>query len=176
MAADNNRDHDSTVVARSQFTSHLNHNASGILYGAVLAAAATAVVSAQRTESRFVALSIVLMLSVYSLAHLYTQVLAARMSHPDASLLHRVRSEAVHEAAVLEGGLPVLLCFAVLRVSGVSVSDSAQAASWFTVVFLAYIGYRVGRSLQATGIRLVLEVVGAAAIGLLMIVLKTQLH
>ena len=75
----------------------------------------------------------------------------------------------------MEGGLPVLLCFVVLRVAGVSVADSAQAASWFTVALLAYIGYRIGRLSDATGLRLALETIGAAAIGLLLIVLKTLL-
>lgn len=155
---------------------HLADNANGALYGVVVAAAATAIVSAQPAKTRYVTSSILLMLTVYSLAHLYAQVLAARMAAPDAALWRRVRVEAVHEAAVLEGGLPVLLCFAVLRLSGLDVSTSAQAASWFTVALLAAIGYSIGRSLKATGLRLALEVTGPPAIGLLMIVLKTLLH
>jgi hypothetical protein len=163
-----------TVKAR--LVRHLSENASGVLYGAVLAAAATAIVSAQPAKGRYVTLSILLMLTVYSLAHLYAQVLAARMAEPGASLWRRVRVEAVHEAAVLEGGLPILFCFAVLRLSGVGVSSSAQAASWFTVALLTAVGYSIGRSLNATGLRLALEIAGAPAIGLLMIVLKRLLH
>jgi hypothetical protein len=163
-----------TVTAR--LVRHLSENANGVLYGAVLAAAATAITSAQPAKTRYVTLSILLMLTVYSLAHLYAQVLAARMAEPGAALWRRVRAEAVHEAAVLEGGLPVLLCFAVLRLGGVGVSSSALAASWFTLALLTAVGYSIGRSLNATGFRLVLETAGAPAIGLLMIGLKILLH
>jgi VIT1/CCC1 family predicted Fe2+/Mn2+ transporter len=59
---------------------------------------------------------------------------------------------------------------------GVNISDSALTALWFTVVLLAYIGYRIGRSLHASGIRMIFEVLGTAAFGILMIVLKSVLH
>jgi hypothetical protein len=165
-----------TATRTARLVRHLSENANGVLYGAVLAAAATAIASAQPAKSRYVTLSILLMLSVYSLAHLYAQVLAARMAEPGSALWRRVRAEAVHEAAVLEGGLPVLLCFAVLRLGGVGVSSAALAASWFTVALLTAVGYSIGRSLKATGLRLALETAGAPAIGLLMIGLKFLLH
>lgn len=160
---------------RSRITRHFDDNASEILYGAVLAAAAMTVASAQPATSGSIALSILLMLGVYSLAHLYATVLGSRMKRPDASLWQRVRSEAAHEFAVIEGGLAVLLCFVVLRLSGVAAADAAQAASWFAIALLGYIGYRIGRSSQATGFKLALEITGAAAIGLLLIALKTLL-
>jgi len=59
------------TAVRTRLTTHLNHNVDGILYGAVLAAAATTIVSAQPTKTRYVAVSILLMLGVYPLAHLY---------------------------------------------------------------------------------------------------------
>lgn len=164
------------VTLRARVVAHLAENANGALYGVVVAAAATTIVSAQPAKTRYVTSSIVLVLAVYSLAHLYAQVLAARMAAPDASLWRRLRVEAVHEAAVLEGGLAVLACFVAFRLGGVGVSTSALAASWFTVALLAAIGYSIGRSLRATGLRLALEVTGPPAIGLLMIVLKTLLH
>ena len=176
MATESYRDEAGPATVRSRITRHLNDNASEILYGAVLAAAALAVASAQPAKTTSIALSIVVMLTVYSLAHLYAKVLGSRMTQPGATVWQRVRSEAEHEAAVVEGGLPVLLCFIVLRVAGVPVAESAHAASWFTVALLAYIGYRIGRSSNATGLRLALEITGAAAIGLLLIALKALLY
>ncbi len=167
---------DSVEARRFSLATHITENAGSVLYGAVVAAAATAIVSAKPATSSYVSLSVVLMLVVYSLAHLYAKVLGARLTQPGSPLWRRLRTEAVHEASVLEGGVPVLVCFALLRAAGAGVGDAAQGALWFTVALLAVIGYRIGRSLGATGGRLALEVAGAAAIGLLMIVLKGQLH
>ena len=113
---------------------------------------------------------------IYWLAHLYTEVLAERISEPGISVWHRTIEAAGHETAILEGGLPVVACYAIVHVFGVNISDSALTALWFTVVLLAYIGYRIGRSLHASGIRMIFEVLGTAAFGILMIVLKSVLH
>ncbi|GEM_PF-1129225 len=71
VTADRDRDDAVPTAVRTRLTTHLNHNVDGILYGAVLAAAATTIVSAQPTKTRYVAVSILLMLGVYPLAHLY---------------------------------------------------------------------------------------------------------
>lgn len=164
------------AAVRSRIARHIAAHARELLYGSVLAAAALTVVGVRPTRSESVALSIVLTLGAYSLAHLYAEVLGSRVQQPDASLWERLRSGAGHEAAVLEGGLAVLLCFLVLRAAGVPVPDAALGASWFTVGLLAVIGHQIGRSAQARGLWLALEVVGAAGIGLLLIVLKTVLY
>lgn len=52
----------------------------------------------------------------------------------------------------------------------------SRPGSWFAVALLAAIRYGIGRSLRATGLRLVLEITVPPTMGLLMIVLKTQLH
>ncbi|HET6532457.1 MAG TPA: hypothetical protein VFH03_17865 [Actinoplanes sp.] len=159
----------------SQVARHLSDNVSAVLYGAVLAAAAMAIVGAQPAKTRYVSVSVLLMLVVYSLAHLYTQVLGARMSQPDVPMWRRIGTGALYEAAVLEGGLAVLLCFGLLRLLGIGAVAAAQVASWFAVVLLAFIGYRIGRLRGATGGRLALEIAGAAGIGLLTIALKVLL-
>jgi hypothetical protein len=161
---------------RARVAGHLNDHARQLLYGAVLAAAALTVVSVRPTKSESVAVSIVLTLGAYSLAHLYAEVLGGRVQQPGASLRERLRSGVGYEAAVLEGGLPVLLCFLALRAAGVGVAEAALAASWFTVALLAVIGHRIGRLARVRGVRLAVEVVGAAGIGLLLIVLKTALY
>lgn len=157
-------------------TGHFDDNAGAILYGAVLAAAAMTVVSVQPDRTGAIALSVVLMLVVYSLAHLYATVLGSRISRPGDRAWTRVRANLPHEAAVVEGGLPVLLCFTGLRVAGVGVAYAALAASWLTVALMAFIGYRIGRLSDATGLHLALEVTAAAGIGVLLIVLKTAHH
>lgn len=167
---------DAAPAGRSRVFAHLNQNAGGILYGVVLAAAATAIVSVRPAKTSYVVGSTLLMLVVYSLAHLYATILGARLARPDEPLRKRVSSQAGYEAAVLEGGFPVLLCFVALRVGGLGVAAAAQAASWFTVALLAYIGYRTGRLLHGPGIRAALETLAAAGIGLLIIVLKTLLY
>lgn len=157
-------------------TRHFDGNASAILYGSVLAAAAMTVVGVQPDRTGAIALSVVLMLVVYSLAHLYATVLGSRITQPGAPAWLRIRANLPHEAAVIEGGLPVLLCFIGLRVAGVGVPDAALGASWLTVALMAFIGYRIGRLSGATGPRLALEVTAAAGIGVLLIALKTALY
>jgi hypothetical protein len=162
--------------SRSAVTAHLSRNVGGLLYGALIAASSMTVVSVHPPSGGFVGIAALITLGIYWLAHLYTEVLAERISEPGISVWHRTIEAAGHETAILEGGLPVVACYAIVHGFGVNISDSALTALWFTVVILAYIGYRIGRSLQASGIRMIFEVLGTAAFGILMIVLKSVLH
>jgi hypothetical protein len=162
--------------SRSAVSAHLNRNVSGLLYGALIAASSMTVVSVHPPSGGFVGLAALVTLAIYWLAHLYTEVLAERISEPGTSVWHRTWEAAGHETAILEGGLPVVACYAIVHLFGVSIADSALIALWFTVVLLAYIGYRIGRSLHASGIRMIFEVLGTAAFGILMIILKSVLH
>ena len=162
--------------SRSAVGTHLSRNVSGLLYGALIAASSMTVVSVHPPSGGFVGLASFITLGIYWLAHLYTQVLAERMSEPGVSVWQRTVEAAGHETAILEGGVPVVACYATVHVFGVSIADSALAALWFTVLLLACIGYRIGRSLHASGVRMIFEVLGTAAFGILMIVLKSVLH
>ena len=162
--------------SRSAVSVHLNRNVGGLLYGTLIAASSMTVVSVHPPSGGFVGVAALVTLAIYWLAHLYTEVLAERISEPGTSVWRRTWQAAGHETAILEGGLPVVACYAIVHAFGVSIEDSALIALWFTVVLLAYIGYRIGRSLHASGIRMIFEVMGTAAFGILMIILKSVLH
>jgi hypothetical protein len=157
-------------------SAHLNRNVGGLLYGALIAASSMTIVSVHPPSGEFVGIAVLVTLGTYWLAHLYTEVLAERITEPGVSLWHRAVEAAARETAILEGGLPVVVCYAVVHAFGVGISESALTALWFTVALLGYIGYRIGRSLRVSGLRMILEILGTAAFGILMIVLKSVLH
>jgi hypothetical protein len=99
---------DHPVGARpgARMTRHLDDDAGEILHGTVPAGAAMTPAGGKQDGSTRIALSVVLMLVVYSLAHLHATVLGSRMRQPGVAVLARIRADLPHEAAVLEGGLP----------------------------------------------------------------------
>ncbi len=162
--------------SRSGMAAHLTRNVGGLLYGTLIAASSMTIVSAHPPSGGFVAVAVLATLGIYWLAHLYTEVLAERIAEPGVSVWHRTLEAAGNETAILEGGLPVAACYAIVHAFGVGISESALIALWVTVVLLGYIGYRIGRSLQASGPRMIFEILGTAAFGVLMIALKSVLH
>jgi hypothetical protein len=162
--------------SQSAISAHLNRNVGGLLYGALIAASSMTIVSVHPPSGTFVGVAVLVTLGIYWLAHLYTEVLAERITEPGVSIWRRTIEASARETAILEGGLPVVLCYAIVHAFGVSIATSALTALWFTVGLLGYIGYRIGRSLRASGLRMIFEILGTAAFGVLMIALKSVLH
>lgn len=88
------------------------------------------VVSVHPPSGGFVGIAALVTLGIYWLAHLYTEVLAERISEPGIPVWHRTIEAAGHETAILEGGLPVVACYAIVHGFGVNISDSALTALW----------------------------------------------
>ncbi|HEY9292766.1 MAG TPA: hypothetical protein VIP98_15910 [Microlunatus sp.] len=157
-------------------SSLLRRNVAGLIYGAIVAAAALAVVSAHETHAYRVLIAAAVTLGVYYLAHVFTGVEAARLDHPTDSFVRDLRKSEWHELAVLYGGLPAIAVVAVASLFGASISLAVDIALWVTVGLLGLLGWFVGRAAHATGWRLIAEVVGAAAFGMVLAALKAILH
>ena len=153
-----------------------HRNASGVLYGAVVTGAIMALASGSEDDAVTVGRSVLEVLLVFWAAHVYTRVIADRLLEPGAPFGHRLREALHHELAVLEGGVPALVAFAIATFAGASTNTASNVALDVTVVMLGSAGYVIGRDSGATGRALVLEVAAAAGLGLLVIALKVAVH
>src|SRR5215204_2252435 len=148
----------------------------GLLYGAIVTAAAMAVVSAHEAAAGKVLLAVAITLVVYYCAHVFTRVEADRLDHPTASFTDDLREAERHELTVLIGGLPAVSAFVVSVYLGATASRAVDIALWVTIGLLGIFGYLVGRQSGATGWRLVVEIGGAALFGVAVAILKALLH
>ncbi|GEL19776.1 hypothetical protein [Pseudonocardia asaccharolytica] len=151
-------------------------NPSRLLYGAVVSSAVLAVVGEHGETAPQVLLAVVLVLTVYWLAHVYVETLAGRLGAPARGPRQDLWWAWRHEAPILLGGVPALLVLAVSFLLGASVSTATNVALWVTVALLAGAGYLGGYRTGRTGWRLLADTLVVALIGVLTILLKTLLH
>lgn len=151
-------------------------DAAGLLYGAIVSAAVMATVSAHADGSTFVGVATALVLVVYWLAHVYIDTLSRQLDGDRRRFWRRVLTAGAHESSVLKGGLPAIVVFIVADVGGAQTDGAAAAAVYSTVLLLAGVGYLGAHRAGVTGGRLLLEVLGAASFGVLIVAAKTLLH
>ena len=147
-----------------------------MLYGAVVAAAVLAVVSAH-TEAvwRMLVAGIVTLL-VYWAAHVYTRTMAEALADPVQSWREHIGAAAVKELSILRGGAPTLVIFGLASAFGASVSAAADIAIWVTAFLLAGVGYLAAHVAGARAWGAVLTMLASAAFGVLIGLLKIALH
>ncbi|HET6692904.1 MAG TPA: hypothetical protein VFG97_01255 [Pedococcus sp.] len=147
-----------------------------ILYGAVITAASLAAVSANISHVHRVALSVGAVVVVYWLAHVYTETQEMLFEGDRRPLYRRTPHAAAKEVFMLVGSVPAVVVYLVLDLVGLSASGAAYCALWFSVGFLAVIGYLGAHRAHMRGWRLVLESAGAASLGVLAVLGKLFLH
>ena len=147
-----------------------------ILYGAVITAASLAAVSANISHVHRVALSVGAVVFVYWLAHVYTETQEMLFEGDRRPLHRRTPHAAAKEVFILVGAVPAVVVYILLDLLGMSASGAAYWALWFSVGFLAVIGYLGAHRADIRGWRLVLESAGAASLGVLAVLGKLFLH
>jgi hypothetical protein len=148
-----------------------------VLYGAVVTAGVLATVSANISHVHRVALGVGSVLVAYWLAHVYTATQAMLFEGDHGPLRHRFRSAAAKEAPILVGGVPAVVVYlAAHELAGLSASNAAFCALWFSVAFLFAIGYLGAHRAGIRGWRLAIESTGAASLGLVAVLAKFFLH
>jgi len=150
-------------------------NAAGWLYGAVITASLFTLAGAHPAEYPRILLVVLLTLVMYWLAHVYTRVIADRLADPSAALGTRIREALHHELSILVGSVPAVVAYIVFVALGLT-AYATWAALWVSVLLLGVVGFRIGRQAGGSFGRLVLETVGCAMLGVVMIGLKTVLH
>lgn len=149
----------------------------GLMHGAVVTAAVLAVVGEQEAPAAVVVAVAVAVLVVYWLTHAYTYALSVAITgEQQHRLTRRLLSSARHEAALLRGGAPAVLTFAVALAAGASFSGAVRLALWLSLILLAVFGYVAGHLAGVRGWRLTGETAFAALVGACIVVLQTLLH
>jgi hypothetical protein len=149
----------------------------GLLYGAVITAGVLAAVSANNSHIHRVALSVVAVVVVYWLSHVYTESQEMLFEGDHRPLHRRTPAAAAKEVFILVGAVPALAVYlALVELAGLSASGAALWALWSSVAFLSVIGYLGAHRAGMHGWRLVLESAGAASLGVLAVLGKLFLH
>ena len=148
----------------------------GILYGAVITAGSLAAVSANISHVQRVALSVLAVVVVYWLAHVYTESQEMLFEGDHRPLFRRTPHAAAKEVFILAGAVPAIADYLLLDLAGLSATAAAYWALWFSVGFLSVIGYLGAHRAGIGGWRLVLESAGAASLGVLAVLGKLFIH
>jgi hypothetical protein len=151
-------------------------DASGLLYGAVVSGGAMAAISSHADASTRVAVATLAVLAIYWLAHVYVQTLSRQLGGDTRLLMPRVAASAREEAIVLFGGIPTVAVYVAVSALGGTPSKAAFGALFFLVALLFTVGYLGARQAELTGLRAVVEAVGAGLFGVLIVIMKALLH
>lgn len=151
-------------------------NPGALLYGALIAASVLATASAHAEYFTYVALSTLLVLGVYWLAHVYVEAQRMQLSGDDRLLHHRLRHTARQELSIIQGGLPAIVVFVATDLAGASVSTAAAVAVYFSVAVLVVAGYLVARAAGRRGWTALLDAAAAGLFGVVVIIAKALLH
>lgn len=148
----------------------------GLLYGAIISAAALATVSLHTPEAARVAIATGAVLVIYWMADLYVHAVSVRFDGDTRGLLHRLGRAAAHKSSVLKGGLPGIVVYLVVDAIGENASVAAFAALGTAVVLLTIAGYLGARHAGTPGGPAMIEGAGAGFLGVVIVVAKSLLH
>jgi hypothetical protein len=160
------------AVARRLAVSH----PAGLMHGAVVMGAVLALVPDDGTPAPAVAVGAAGVLVVYWLTHAFTDALGGGVGGDRMHLGRRLLRHGRRDAAVLVGGLPGLVTFAVLTGSGVGFAEAVEVALWLTLLLLGAVGHLSAHLAGVTGWRVMGEAAFAALLGACIVSLNTLLH
>jgi hypothetical protein len=150
-------------------------NPAGAIYGTIVAASVVAAAGGHDAQAGAIALTTVLTLLIFWLAHLYAHVLESRL-RDERSQLTTVRTVVVEELAMIEAPAPsivfLLLGAAGVYSSGLAVNLALGNAVVQLLLWGMLVARRLGRSWPATVVAGVVD----ASFGLAIIALKALLH
>jgi len=149
-----------------------NKGAAEVLYGALVSSVVLAATSIGAESGELVLVATAFVSVTYWLAHVYADAVGGRFEDVDHSSGHRLKHALRNNTGVLLGSIPVLAVFAIGRLFGMNVVDSAFLALWFTVALLASVAALAAHRAGVRGGALLGETVLAAGFGLLVIALK----
>ena len=151
-------------------------NPAHLLYGAIISASVLATASAHSDEFDYVALATAVALGVYWLAHVYVAAHSRQFHSGTRHLVARIALAAGHESGVLKGGLPAIVVYLLGIVVGLPAGAAAEAAVYFSVALLMWLGYLTAHQVGRTGPAALVDAALAGLFGLVLIAAKALLH
>jgi TRAP-type C4-dicarboxylate transport system permease large subunit len=151
-------------------------NPAGLLYGALIAASVLATASAHDNSFEHIAIATTMVLVVYWLAHVYIEAQSLQLAGDKRHVLHRLRHTAARESSVIKGGLPAIVVFVGVDLLGLSPTDAAGVAVYFSVLVLVFVGYLTAHQAGRRGWPGVVDAAAAGFFGVLVILMKALLH
>lgn len=148
----------------------------GLMYGAIVSAAALATVSLSNDDVARVATTTAVVLIIYWMADLYVHALTVRFDGDARHLLRRLGAAAAHKASVLKGGAPAIAVYLLADATWADATQAAFTALGFTVVLLMAVGFLGARQAGSPGRAAVVEAIGAGMLGVVIVLAKSLLH
>jgi len=141
------------------------------IYGAIITAAIIAAVGGQlRTAA--LAVSILLTLVVYWVAEEYAELLGEQVTGGHLPTWAYVRAALAHTWPMVSASYLPLLALVLARAAGASALAAANIGLAAAILLLTYHGWSAGRAARLRGWQLAAVTSIAAALGLVMVVLK----
>jgi hypothetical protein len=141
------------------------------IYGAIITAAIIAAAGG-KLPTVALAVSVVVTLVVYWLAEQYAEVLGEQAEGGRLPTWAYVRTELNRTWPMVTASYVPLLALILARLAGASPLTAANTGLVVAIVLLTFHGWSAGRSAQLRGWRLFLATSVAAALGVVMVVLK----
>jgi len=141
------------------------------IYGAIVTAAILAAAGA-KVPTAALAVSVLVTLVVYWLAEEYAEVLGEQATHGRLPTRASVWAALASTWPMVSSSYLPLLALVAARLAGASSVTAANVGLIAAIVLLTYHGWSAGRAAQLRGWRLAGAVLTAAALGLVMILLK----
>jgi hypothetical protein len=151
-------------------------NPAGLLYGALIAASVLATASAHDNSFDHIAAATTIVLAVYWLAHVYIEAQSLQLAGDRRRFLHRLGHTADRELSVIKGGIPAIVVFILADRSGLSPTDAASVAVYFSVLMLVCVGYLTAHQAGRRGLPGLVDAAVAGFFGVLVILMKALLH
>lgn len=141
------------------------------IYGAIITASVMAAAGGSLPTAAL-AVSVLITLVVYWLAEQYAGILGQQAAHGHLPTWFRVKEELANSWPIVSASFVPLVALIVARVAGGSPWVAANAGVAVAIGLLTLHGWSAGRAAELRGWRLVVATCVAAALGLVMVVLK----
>jgi hypothetical protein len=141
------------------------------IYGAIVTAAIIAAVGGQ-LRTRALAVSVLVTLVVYWVAEEYAELLGEQATGGHLPTWAYVRAALAHTWPMVSASYLPLLALVLARLAGASAPTAANYGLVAAILLLTFHGWSAGRASQLRGWRLAGVISIAAALGLVMVVLK----
>lgn len=148
----------------------------GSIYGLILIGSLMAAESNAQETHLDVALSAVITLLVYWLAHAYSFALARRIQSSEALSPRSLRNALVGSMSVMQGAIVPTLALLISWAAGASTQTGLDVALWSTVVTLFALELLAGVRAKAGPVELTISCVVGAGLGAAVLALKALLH